>query len=449
MAIQGLGRSQSYQRLIEKIKRNPSERREPVSWPRPETSKAVMIHAVQGGIRSFLLAFGIKAGINFCLYLIRVLQKKAPLGKILKATLKGLDPLWYAAMFGCFSFLWKSINNGMRLYRVKEDRLNGLVSGALGGLSILFLKRETRIALAQQLFVRALQAVYNAGKARDIFAFAHGDALLFALGSAQLLYAYTMRPDVLPPDFYSFMIKAARCPQEALLLNNLNVRGFPITPELALDSIQHLRPTPKAIQTIQHLPIDLPAIPCDLLHPWKDSCHATALERFFKVFKSFMPVYGTLHLVPALLLKSQHFKKDPLGMLKKIIWATLKSGTFLGTFVTLYQYQMCMHRELWIKHGSRWNSKYFYGWAGFVCAYVSIFFEDKKRRGELALYVLPKAATSLYLIFYSHNWIFKLKYFEVIMSSAAMGMIMSFYQEESNVLSPFISKTMSQLFGKN
>jgi hypothetical protein len=57
-------------------------------------------------------------------------------------------------MFGSFAFLWKFVNNGMRLYRGKDDRLNGLVGGAVAGLSILFEKKERRVDIAQQLLVR-------------------------------------------------------------------------------------------------------------------------------------------------------------------------------------------------------------------------------------------------------------------------------------------------------
>jgi hypothetical protein len=48
----------------------------------------------------------------------------------------------------------------------------------------------------------------------------------------------------------------------------------------------------------------------EALHPWIDGCHATAVERFANVFKSFLPVYGTLHFVPMLLLRTQHFKRE-------------------------------------------------------------------------------------------------------------------------------------------
>lgn len=57
-------------------------------------------------------------------------------------------------MFGSFAFLWKLVNNGMRIYRDKDDRLNGLVAGAVAGLAILCEKQEKRVDIAQQLFVR-------------------------------------------------------------------------------------------------------------------------------------------------------------------------------------------------------------------------------------------------------------------------------------------------------
>lgn len=443
-------RSSSYQRLKEKLKRNPSERMDPKDWPKPETAKEVIHHAVKGAARAFALAYGVRASVNFLLFLIRVVKGKAPMSQILDASFKNLDSIRFGAMFGSFALLWKSVNNGMRLYRGKDDRLNGLVGGAVAGLSILFEKKERRVDIAQQMLVRALQAVYNAGKARDIFYFKHGDSLLFAITCGQVLYAYTMRPDTLPPDFYSFMLKAARCPKEALLLNAKTVRGGSFDADDALTAIQHLRPTDHALHAASKIAPGTTLVPCEVLHPWVDGCNATAFDRFTNVFKSFIPVYGTLHFVPMLLLRTQHFKKDPVNMLSKTTIATLKSGAFLATFITLYQYYICMHRQLF-KTGliGNFNSKFIYWLAGIACSYPAIFLEDKKRRSELALYVLPKALTSFYKIAYSHHWIFKIKHFEVLMTSAAMGIIMSFYQEEADVLSSFVRKIMFQFFQKN
>jgi hypothetical protein len=82
---------------------------------------------------------------------------RAPLANILAASFKNLDSLRFGAMFGSFALLWKGVNNGMRLYRGKDDRLNGLVSGAVAGLSILFEKKERRVDIAQQLLVRYME----------------------------------------------------------------------------------------------------------------------------------------------------------------------------------------------------------------------------------------------------------------------------------------------------
>lgn len=70
-----------------------------------------------------------------------------------------------------------------------------------------------------------------------------------------------MRPDTLPPDFYSWMIKAARCPKTALELNEKTVRGVTITTEEALTAIQKLRPTKHALSVVSQFPTGSPVIP--------------------------------------------------------------------------------------------------------------------------------------------------------------------------------------------
>lgn len=81
-------------------------------------------------------------------------SNRASWDHILQASFKNLDSVRFGAMFGSFALLWKSVNNGMRLYRGKDDRLNGLVGGAVAGLSILFEKKERRVDIAQQMLVR-------------------------------------------------------------------------------------------------------------------------------------------------------------------------------------------------------------------------------------------------------------------------------------------------------
>lgn len=59
---------------------------------------------------------------------------------------------------------------------------------------------------------RALQCGFNALESRGKFSFLpdtlrHGDALLFMLASAQVMYAYVLRPESIPESYYKFIVK--------------------------------------------------------------------------------------------------------------------------------------------------------------------------------------------------------------------------------------------------
>jgi hypothetical protein len=57
------------------------------------------------------------------------LLSRATFGQIFKESFFGADAIRFGSFFGVFSFLWKFVNNGLKLYRGKDDRLNGAVAG--------------------------------------------------------------------------------------------------------------------------------------------------------------------------------------------------------------------------------------------------------------------------------------------------------------------------------
>lgn len=71
-----------------------------------------------------------------------------------------------------------------------------------------------------------------------------------------------MQPQTLPPDFYSFMLKAARVPKDLLELNNLNVRKVPLDTMAVVDAVQKFRPTAHALKVAQTIP------PYPAVLPW-------------------------------------------------------------------------------------------------------------------------------------------------------------------------------------
>jgi len=118
------------------------------------------------------------------------------------------------------------------------------------------------------------------------------------------------------------------------------------------------------------------------------------------------------------------FSSSPVGVISKTTFNTLRSSVFLAVFVAGYQTQICIHRNIMLAGWSVGNSKYLYWLFGLVCAVVSIMIEQESRRAELAMYVLPKAAESIYKILYRKNIVKGVKNWDVMMFSVAMSLIM-------------------------
>jgi len=179
-------------------------------------------------------------------------------GTIYRAFIRGFfgkDAIRFAVGFGGFSFLWKFINNGLRYTRNKDDKWNSFVAGSIAGFSLLAEKRERRIEISQQLFVRALQALCNAGRARKYFRIPHGIPLLFMITTGQVLYAYTMHPNTIPPEFLQWMMEIGRVPKETLDLNLKLKRGnSPLKLNDMMKILDKYKGTKHAYQVVSNLP---------------------------------------------------------------------------------------------------------------------------------------------------------------------------------------------------
>lgn len=147
--------------------------------PKPWKSQAEIVrHAVRGGARSLLTMYLMRGGVTVIIKLLPLLKGKIKL-------LQALEPMWrmetlrFAAVFGGFNFIWRLVNNLLIFHRKQNDRWNGFISGSIAALAILFETKENRIGMAQQFFVRGMQATYNALHARNYVSLTHGDSLLF------------------------------------------------------------------------------------------------------------------------------------------------------------------------------------------------------------------------------------------------------------------------------
>ncbi|KAG1859359.1 hypothetical protein DFJ58DRAFT_658336 [Suillus subalutaceus] len=356
--------------------------------------------------------------------------------------------------------------------RKKTRRWHSMFAGALaGGLAVMFEKRSRRVVIAQQLFVRGLQGSYNAFTSKHGFHLPNGEVLMFCLCSTQIVYALFARPDTLPRSYTAWLTTASGAPSNAIkIVQDMNKTGtFDVQDLNKILSREDLIPAnqvtllaSRAMAT--NSPPDFGPYPlCGAVHPWVESCTHVPLPRFVTVFKWAFPIYGALHFVPMILFKRHAFLRNPLQKLGRAGWATIRSSAFLATFIATFQTWVCFKHYLYRMLSSQtlvklpqkfidfFVSKYSYGLGGLFGA-LSLFVEEKRRRGELAMYVLPKGMESAWLTARGKGWVFHTGQFgEMILTAIGMSMVMVTHslQNDPQHLSGLVRRILFQFIGPN
>jgi len=198
---------------------------------------------------------------------------------------------------------------------------------------------------------------------------------------------------------------------------------------------------------------------CAASHPQIASCAFSPIDRFFAVSRWTLPIYGALHFVPMLLFKRAAFVRAPRAMALRAGWGTLRSASFLGAFIAIYQGYYCAaqnsHRALvgrqkvpaWLLAALVSKASF---WLGGLLAGLSVLMEAKHRRGELAMYVLPKGLESAWVAARGKGLVFRTgKHGNALLTAMGMGMVMSTYQNDPHHLSGFVRRILYQFIGPN
>ncbi|KAL4243419.1 TMEM135 family protein [Abortiporus biennis] len=138
-------------------------------------------------------------------------------------------------------------------------------------------------------------------------------------------------------------------------------------------------------------------LPCEIVHGGLagHNCYANAGVRGLKAFGEALAIYLPVHVLPILLTRPQ--KLLQLSTLLSTLLNILRSASFLSTFVSSIWFTVCFTRTIFLAKLFPWISHDF--WDGpFGCTFLgslvcgsSIWIEQGRRRGEMALYVLPRA----------------------------------------------------------
>lgn len=220
------------------------------------------------------------------------------------------------------------------------------------------------------------------------------DPVVFSLSSAAIMWAWFFTPANLPRSYRQWISSAAAVDNRLIeALRRCRNR------ELRYGEETGQAPLLSSMCQDYDLPLEWgdPVVttpfPCELVHMGcGPSCELHAVSRFYRSFRWSLATY--LPLSFALQLRN----KPSAAAFRKTLLSAARSSLFLGTFITLFYYGVCLART---RIGPRVigtdreaRNKIDGGiCVGTGCALCgwSILLEAERRRPELALFVTPRA----------------------------------------------------------
>lgn len=411
------------------------------------------MNALRTFLRTFGVAFGLRAGLAFALRVLSLAKTnpKALLSleelineKNLKVRVDAVRLGLFCGIFtGGFNYLHCCLRRYATDVTPKKERIITLIAGFLAGLSILTQTKTRRRWFALLALVRLLQCLYNETKRRKWFKpLFHGDALLFMIASAQVMYAYVMRPETLPASYHKFIVNSGPIHGKILQVVRNNCRGIPFDEAFVTKYVRsHISSSQATSFSISQNP--LPMIGCDILHPMEPFCSRNFGHVFLSTFKKIFPLYVSLTFVPMFVLRLFKLFKDPINQIGRGIFSAARSTAFLATFCAGYQGIICSHHNV-----AKYGSKAMWWIAGFITS-LSILIERQPRRSELALYTMPRSLDSAWLVLQDHGLVPTVPYGDVMVFCLSVSGLMYFYHNHPyRTVSPFLTKVFNWLFDK-
>jgi hypothetical protein len=293
----------------------------------------------------------------------------------------GLFAASYFALFKGLEEKWVPMLR--KRISIQDGKWDSGIAGGLAAITMLLFEGEEsmRRILGHYSAVRALQIFYNKSSLYKIW----GDwpySLLFMLSSGQIVYCFAKRPEILDPEYRAFLTKVTVFHPTIIqtLRNRLWRRHIDF--EGVSKIVLKYREESMSLALKRHPTM----VGCDWIHP-ESTCTKKVLGIWPLIFKMMFPVYGSLHAIPSLIFRPGTILSNPLAFIKAVLLATARSSSFLATFIFIFQFALCAHRNV-IGAGilGRKDSFLLYGFFGFLAA-SSIFIEKENRRVELSLYV--------------------------------------------------------------
>lgn len=289
--------------------------------------------------------------------------------------------------------------------RSKSDRSQRPQAGRTLDLTLFSATRALDVIIGEiwtQRRSRRSPPASTAARAVDLVASSLADPLIFAASSGIIMWRWFYLPTSLPRAYQRWIASAAAV-DERLIVALQRCRG----------DVLHYGEEGHAtlLQGMcedYHWPAEWadPAVsipfPCEMVHMGVGpSCELHALARFARAWLWSMRTYLPLQLA-VLLVRARGASGTARRGLARAVRSAARSSAFLGAFITLFYYGVCMARTRVGPHvlgrdvsaRQRIDSGLCVGAGCLLCGW-SVLLEPPGRRKELALFVAPRAVATL------------------------------------------------------
>lgn len=407
---------------------------------------------VQASIKGFTIGAGIKGGLALFSLLARFRRRRSlsSAKKVEMAsssedlTLAVKETLRYGLFLGAFAGTYVSVDELIAAIG-GHHRWRALLAGAIAGPSMLLTGLNTEhTSLAIYILMRAAVLASRCGIKSERFGrickpltWAHGDIFLMCLGSSQILSAYILKQDSLPPSYKSFLNKHGG--KAAVTLQGVKeiACGMPLTDLKLIE--KHFKTMGVDIKLNPQM-----KVPCSIIHG-NQSCGGHFVSFLVQAYKRALPVYLPVYLIPALIVHRQGLANRPYTILGKGLLGTARSSLFLSVYCSSAWLWTCFCFRLFKRCNIPMVA------IGTFPTGIALAIEKKSRRIEISLYCLARAIESFftcmadlgYLPPQSKNLIRA----DVVVFSISTAIIMHCYAIERDVFRSKYLNVLDWVFG--
>ncbi|TXG52795.1 hypothetical protein EZV62_021964 [Acer yangbiense] len=421
---------------------------------------------IASSAKGFSIGAGLKGGLSLFSILARLrrtrlsssVRKTEAFSNSEAIALAVKETLRYGLFLGTFAGTFVSVDE---------------IIGALGGpntqhtgLAIYILMRAA--VLASRCGIKSKRF----GRICKPLTWKHGDIFLMCLSSSQILSAYILKQDSLPPSYKSFLNKHGG--KDTVILQGVKE----ITCGLPFSNLQAIEKYYKATGVDIKLDPEM-EVPCSVegLHfplclmftllkflgrrlafsimPYvypsealiihgNQACAAHFVTFLVQAYKRALPVYLPVYLIPALIVHRQGLLTRPCTILGKGLLGTARSSLFLSIYCSSAWMWTCLLFRIFKTCNIPMVAM------GTFPTGLSLAIEKKSRRIEISLYCLARAIESFFTCMADIGYLPEsknLKRADVVIFSISTAIIMHCYAQERDVFRSKYLNVLDWVFG--